>query len=124
MKKIIFALLVLIPQFCFADMVVIYDKETKEIFTVSEKDDTFIPENCEKKIIKGNLSDFTDENPINYKFSNGKFVKNIEKISRDEQKRIENEEKAKEEALVQKKIRQQAIDALKSEGKKLKYITE
>jgi hypothetical protein len=122
MKKFILVVLFLsfaIP--CFADLYVIVDKTTKEVITVSEKNDTIPGANQELKIIQGNISDFTTENPTNYKFSGGKFVKNIDKISAQEQAKIEKEEKAQEEKIIQEKIRQISIDQLKSEGVELKW---
>ena len=40
MKKLFILALVLIPQLCFADMYVLLDKQTKEVLSASEKNDT------------------------------------------------------------------------------------
>lgn len=123
MKKILLIsfLLLISTEFVFADLVVIYNKSTKEVYSVSEKDDTIIPEGYEKVVTSGNLSDFTDENPLNYKFVNKKFVKDIDKISKQEQKKTEDKEKSDEEKLIQDRIEKIAIDQLKSEGVMFKY---
>jgi hypothetical protein len=122
MRKFILTILFLsfaIP--CFAELYVIYDKTTKEVYSVSEKDDTTVPANYEKKIMKGNLSDFTDENPTNYKLSNNKFVKNIDKIDKQEREKIKQGEMVVEEKLIQDKIRKMAVEKLKEEGIILKH---
>jgi len=121
MKRLVLIFYLLFTGTCFADMVVIYDKTTKEVYTVSEKEDTIVPVNCEKKIVTGFLSDFTDENPTNYKFVGNKFVKNISKISAQEQAKIEQEERQAEEKLTQDQVRADAIKALTDKGVILKY---
>ena len=118
---IIGALVFFAYRICCAEMVVIYDKTTKAVYTASEKDDTVVPENCDKKIVSGSLKEFTDENPTNYKLSGTKFVKDIAKIDAQEQEKILLEQKAAEEKLIQDKIRQQAIDTLKAEGVVFKH---
>jgi len=102
---------------CYADLYVVVDKNTKEVITASEKNDTVPQEGQEIKVLKGSLKDFSDESPTNYKLSGTKFIKDIEKISNQELKKAQDEEKAKEEALIQEKTRQMAIEALKAEGK-------
>jgi hypothetical protein len=101
----------------YADLYVVVDKNTKEVITVSEKNDTIPAEGQEVKVLKGSLKDFSDENPTNYKLSGTKFVKDIEKISNQELKKAQDEENAKKEVLIKEKTRQMAIEALKLEGK-------
>jgi hypothetical protein len=102
---------------CSADIIVIYEKNTGEIYTVSSKDDTVVPNGYEKKTIKGDLSDFTDDNPVNYKFKDNKFIKNIDKIDREARAKEEAENNIKVDEMIQSKIREQAISELKKEGK-------
>ena len=102
---------------CFADITVIYDKSTGDVYTVSSKDDTVVPNGYEKKTIKGDLSDFTDDNPVNYKLKDNKFIKNIDKIDREARAKEEAENNIKVDEMIQSKIREQAISELKKEGK-------
>ena len=102
---------------CYADLYVVVDKNTKEVITASEKNDTVPQEGQEIKVLKGSLKDFSDESPTNYKLSGTKFVKDIEKISNQELKKAQDEENAKKEVLIKEKTRQMAIEALKLEGK-------
>jgi hypothetical protein len=117
MKTIILFLSLIFTSTCFAEIYVITDKATNEVITVSEKNDTVIGQGQELKIVSGKLSDFTDENPTNFKLSGTKFVKNISKIDKQEQAKIQEAEKQAEEKLIVGKMREQAIEALKSEGK-------
>jgi hypothetical protein len=117
MKTLALILSLIFTSTCFADVVVIYNKDTKEIMTASSKDDTVVPAGYEKKILAGNLSDFTSENPTNYKLNGTKFIKNIDKIDKQEQEKIKQEENIATEKLIQAKIREQAIAELKTEGK-------
>jgi len=106
----------------FADIVVIYDKTTKEIYTASDKDDTIVPEGCEKKILPGSITDFTTEPPTNYKLSGSKFIKDIDKISKGEEDKKKAEEIAAEQKMINDKLQQIAITALKAEGKTFKWL--
>ncbi|HAG50556.1 MAG TPA: hypothetical protein DCL42_04380 [Deltaproteobacteria bacterium] len=121
MRVLVFLVLLVFCSTCYAELYVLVDKDTKEILTVSEKDDTLPGLNQEIKTLPGSLDQFTDENPTNYKLSGTKFIKNIAKIDAQEQKKVKDAEVNQEELLIAKKMRQQAIDALKAEGVVFKY---
>jgi hypothetical protein len=116
MKNLILVFCLLFVSTCYAELYVVVDKDSKEVITVSEKNDTVLDVNQELKVTPGNLSDFVTENPANYKFSGGKFIKNIEKIDKQERERSDREKKSQEDTLIQKRIRKIAIDQLKAEG--------
>jgi tRNA C32,U32 (ribose-2'-O)-methylase TrmJ len=124
MKKLFILALVLIPQLCFADMYVLLDKQTKEVLSASEKNDTVPAEGQEIAKVKGSLADFIDDNPVNYKYTGNKFVRNIKKISERAQAEESEKERIQEEKLIESEIRAQAIKALKEKGAELKHITE
>jgi len=124
MKNLFILALVLVPQLCFADLYVLVDKQTKEVLSASEKDDSIPAQGQEIIKLKGALADFTDENPVNYRFVNNKFIKNIEKISKQEQDKAVEIKKQTEEAIMQKEIRAQAIKSLKDKGVELKNVNE
>jgi len=117
MKTLVLILSLFFTSTCFAEIYVITDKATNEVITVSEKNDTVIGQGQELKIASGKLSDFTDENPTNYKLSGTKFVKDIAKIDKQEQAKIKEAEKQAEENLINGKIRTIAVEELKKEGK-------
>jgi len=122
--KIIYAILLtlFLTSTCFAELYVVVDKKTNEVITISEKNDTVCSQGQEVKTMEGSLADFTSENPTNYKLIGNKFVKNIDKIDKQEQAKIQETAKQAEEKLIQDKIRQQAIAELKTEGVELKHI--
>ncbi len=122
MKKILIILFLLFTVNCYADIIVIYNDNTKEIYTVSESDDTAVPAGFKKDILKGELSDYNfTENPINYRYENKKFIKDLDKVSQENQREKIEKEKAKEEKAINEKIRKMAIEKLKEEGVKIKY---
>lgn len=109
-------------QLCEADLYVIFDKETCEIYTVAPKDDTVVPEGCEKAVLLGTWENYEfDENPTDYKFKNKKFIKNIDKIDKREKKRIEDLEKKLELEEIEKQMRKIAQEQLEAEGLSFKY---
>jgi hypothetical protein len=125
MKKIFLLCLFLsVATICRAELYVIVDTATKEVVTVSEQNDTVVGAGQELKILKGKISDFTDENPTNYKLNGTKFIKNIDRIDKQERAMIEETEKQTEEAIMQKEIRAQAIKSLKDKGVELKNVNE
>ena len=119
--------IILLSVFCFislaqAEIYVIYKSDTKEIYCVSGKNDTVVPEGHEKSIVQGNMDTYEFiENPTNCFFKDGKFIVNVKKINDAYQARIEADEKAMEEALITQEQRKQAIAALKASGKELKH---
>ena len=127
MKKfILFFVLCLVSPIAYADSYLIYNTTTKEVYSLSNEDDAVMPQSGYKKVIlKDDLTDIQLEYSAEYyKYLNNKFVKNISKISSEEEQRVSNEEKENEEILIQKRIRKIAIEQLKSEGVILKYQEE
>jgi len=118
MKKYIISGLVF---FCMvavanAELVVIYNQKNKEIYSISEKDDTVTPKGHDKVILPGMFEDyeFTD-NPTNYKYKSGKFIKNLARIEmlerRDEERRLKREQ----EERINQKLREMALKELGEE---------
>ena len=123
MKKIFLAILTisLMSTICYAESYVIYNTDTKEIYSLSNEDDAVMPESGYTKVIlKDKFKDIQLERPAtDYLYKNKNFVKNISKIDKQEQAKIKAEQKAQEEVLINNKIREQAIAALKAEGVEL-----
>ena len=124
MKKLLILLVLL--GFCFtsyAELYIIVDTETQEIFTVSEKNDTVLPDGKELVILEGDFETYPfPDHPSNCKLINNKFIVNTEKVNKEYQDSLIAEEIAEEEAMVQEKMRKLAIDKLKEEGKVLKHV--
>lgn len=123
MKKLLFVLgFLLIFNIANANIYLLVNKETKEVKDISPENDAVVEIGYEKIVLSGKLEDyaFTD-NPTNYFYKNNKFIKNIDKIDKQEQEKIKQEEIKQEEKLIQERIRKIAIDQLKSEGVIFKY---
>ena len=122
MKAIMIAIF-LFPLVCFADTILIIDKGTKEVYSISNNDDTILPEGKEKIILEGSLSDYEfKESPTNYKYKNGKFLKNLEKIEKEELKKERYQEIVEEKEMIDNQIRALAIAELKKMNKKIKHF--
>lgn len=126
MKYIIFILCMAFSATASADIYVIYHKETRDIYTVSEKNDFVVPEGHEvKQLPYEQISDLgLTENPNNHKYNNGRFIVNNEKLNEIEQEKIKRQEILQEQELIEKEMKLQALKALKQKGKKFKHIKE
>lgn len=124
MKKALLLVIgfLLICNIANADIYVLINSTTKEVRDISPLNDAVVEAGYEKIVLPGNLSDyeFTDD-VHNYFYKNKKFVKNLDKIDKQEQEKAKDIEKAQEEKLIQDKVRQMAIDELKKEGVVLKW---
>ena len=119
MKKLIgFVMICLLMGVVHAESYLIVEKDTNEILSLSPEDDAQVPDdNYTKIIIKDNYWDIDlDEQANMYKFKNGKFIKNIKKISDKEIEKEKAEEKNKEEKLITERMRKIARDQLIEEG--------
>ena len=125
MKKIIFTLVMLLAvcKFASADVYIIFDSESKSIYSVSQQDDTAIPKGKELKIIAGSIKGLgLAKNPIYYNYLDGEFILNNEKINADFQAKKDREEKEEDMKLIEKKMKELAYDALVVENVKFKKI--
>ncbi len=119
MKKVIIcSCLIIISSFmCRADMVVIFDETTREVYTVSDKDDTVVPSGMGKEILAGSVKDYKfSESATNYKYvKEGKFIKNLDKIEAEYRKIEKIKKDLEQEKKIQAKMRELAIKALEEE---------
>ncbi len=119
MKELIgFIMICLLMGAVHAESYLIVEKNTNEILSLSPEDDAQVPDDNYTKIIsKDNYWDIDlDEQANMYKFKNGKFIKNIKKISDKEIEKEKAEEKNKEEKLITERMRKIARDQLIEEG--------
>jgi len=124
MKKLLFLFLFMfVTSYAFADVTVIYNDSTKEIYAMNNKDIATMPKTGYTKVIlDGKVKDYPLNKPINYyRFINGNFVLNIQKISKEENAKIASKEEAIENKMIQDKLSAMAIVELKAEGKSFKY---
>lgn len=125
MKKTFLTLFLLfsLVGVCFAEVYVIVNPTTNEVISAIDKDIAVVETGYEKKILPGNLSDYgLTLHPTYYKLKNNKFIQDNEKISAEENSKTEAKEYLEEKKLVDKKLQDMAIDALKEDGITLKHI--
>lgn len=117
MKKVLLGLVILgLATTCYADVYLIINSQTKDVYTASEKNDTIIPEGHELIILQGKLSDYPE--PLtNYQYKNKKFILNQEKVDKENK----HKEEEAENQIIQEQIKKMAIEKLKADGKELKY---
>ncbi len=95
MKKILLLMfLMLFTSRAYADLVVIYNEGTKELYTVSDKDGTQVPEGCKKIVLEGKSITNVNfpANPTDCIFRNNAFIKNTAKIEREKQEELERDQ--------------------------------
>jgi len=126
MKKFIVIAFLFLSLICVeanAEVFVLINSSTLEIQDISVRDDAVIEEGFEKIVLKGSISDYAlDEKAQNYKFIDGKFIYNSEKINAEYQAK-EDAKKVKEDmVLIEKKMKELAYDALVVENVKFKKL--
>jgi hypothetical protein len=127
MKRLFLILAFLvISTVAYADTFIIYKTDTKDIYSISNEDDAIMPASGYTKVItKQRFEDIQFQYPMDYyRYENGKFIVNADKVRAEVNAQIAAQERANEEKLIQDKLRAQAIDELKKEGKTFKYIEE
>ena len=119
MKKLIFVLtFLLLAQTVFAEVFVIYNSSDRSVYSISSEDDATLPQGYTKEVLKMNLEDI--QLPYHftlYKYQEGKFVADLEKIKKEVDAQVVAEENIKKENLIREKIRAMAEKELKAEGK-------
>lgn len=116
MKKLIFLLcFVFMASNCFAEVYIVIDKNSRQIITASEKNDTVLSDNQVLITLKGELKNIELNAPItDYKYTN-KFVLN--------QAKIDAEEQAKEKVSQDKKKLEDKLKALGFTDDEIKVLT-
>lgn len=126
MKKIFFIVLgCFICSASFANVYVIYDSETNEVYSVSEKNDTVVPEGKVVAEIGGTIRQLgLSQNPCYYTYENGIFIVNNDKINEDLTAQAEYEKKQEELKKINEKAKKMAYEALVESGAEFEVITE
>jgi hypothetical protein len=101
-----------------ADVFVIFDKDTKEVLSAIEEDLAVAPDNAIKYVIQGETrkSLGIKLHPSLYKFIDGKFVQDNDKISKRANEKIEVQKNLDNEEKIQTEIRAMAVEKLKVSG--------
>lgn len=123
--RYLFLIVLFIATPCFADVTAIYKNDTGEVYYFGENPEKFNP-NIKSEFssieLKGNLKDYPLEYPINYyKVSGNRLVVNTSKISEETNREQESQERMNEFKLIENKLIDIAIDALKQDGIILKH---
>lgn len=117
--------LLFVCNVCFGDVFVIYESTSKEVYSVSEKDDTVLPDGHDKKMLLGTIEQLgLEENPTNYTYKSNKFILNSKKINEQEKKMSDESAKKSELELIEKKQRKAAFEQLKAEGVVFEHVTD
>lgn len=127
MKTTFFVLLVLLTicTFAHAEVYLIFDKKGKEVYSVSGQNDTVVPEGKELVVLKGTIDKLgLERNPVYYKFIDGDFILNNDKINADYQMVQDLIAKEKDMKLIDAKVKEMAYDALVAEGVVFKKISK
>ena len=125
MKKLILmcAILCMFTYSAMADVFLIYDTSTKEVYSASEKNDTLIPDGNEIIKLKGTIKGLgLSKNLVYYKYLDGEFIVNNKKINDEYQAALIVQDVVKDMEAIEKKIKEQAFDALEAEGFKFKSL--
>ena len=123
MKRLALVLaILLLAQPCFAELYVIIDKNTKEVMTASEKNDTVIPQGKELVVMPGGWDNYDFKYPLMfYKLNNGKFIVNTQMVSDVEKESQDILNKKEDDDKIMEELRKQAIEDLKARNIPLKY---
>lgn len=119
MKKIVIiaVLLCFFSNLADADIFVLTDKDTSNVISVSNRNDTIPNDNQVLSTLKGKVENYEFQyHPAYYTLKNGRLIVNNSKINKEEEARLAKQAQEELEAKIQAKIRQQALDALKAEG--------
>ena len=123
MRYLFIVLFLLMCQTACAESYLIYDNSSLEIVSLSSQDDAVLPEGCTKKVLTDDMEDIPlSYQPRYYKYVNNRFVVNVQKLSAEENAKIIAEETAAEQKLIDEKLKDLAIDALKAGGVNLTHI--
>lgn len=115
--------ILLITSISYADVFIVYNPKTNQIYGISNKADIVIPEGYLQEIIKANVNDFPSD-MSDYIFKDKKISLNIEKINARKEQEIEARKMADDEQAIQNKIRKMAYEQLKQEGVIFKKYTD
>ncbi len=125
MGKVIFGLLfcLVFTDLAYSDVYLVVDKSTREIISISSKDDAVVESGKEKIVLPGERRDIELQHDIQYyKYDNGRFVLNVKKMTDDEKKADDFNKKVSEIAAVENRALKIACEQLVAESKQFDII--
>jgi hypothetical protein len=127
-KAVIFLSLIFMTSFCFGDFYVLYKQDTGEIVNMADNEKAFVIASSDKdlavKKFKGDFLDYEINKLTDYKVSGDKIVVNTQKVSDETAHEEEQRAIAAERKIIDKKLVDIAIDALKADGITLEYFSK
>jgi hypothetical protein len=106
---------------CFADVYLVINKDTKAVITLGEQNDNVLQPNQGLVVLPGTIEELgLTEHPTFYFYKKGKFIKDSDRINQAEVAKQKFIDKARDEGLIAKKLRQLAVGALKVDGVEIK----
>ena len=104
-----------------ADVVVIYNDQTKDVYSISDRNDAVVPEGYSVGSLPGRAEDYP--NPQDYQFVSKRLKINTAKIKDRNEAADAALERLKELDAVNKRAMKQAYEQLKAEGYQFKVLT-
>lgn len=106
-----------------ADVFVLYDTDTFEVKSAINKDQAVNEPGWEKVVLPGKLKDYgLTKHPQYYKFVDGSFIQDNEKISKQANDKKKGQDYSAEIQQINSRILKDACELLESEGVKFKEI--
>jgi len=106
-----------ISHYAHADVYVVYDGKTNEIKSLSDIDDAQLEKGWKKEILPLNFGDMELlYKPMYYKFKDGKFMFNMEKMSQDTLRIEQNQKLQERNKIINERMRSIAEAQLIEEG--------
>lgn len=122
---IYFITFLLLCSVTYADVYVLYDKSSKDLYSLSEQDDAVQPKEKEKIVIKGKkIEDLGIIYPHSYyKYDGGRLKIKTDMLEKDAKEEVAYKAKEEEEKRINDEIRKMAIERIKARNESLP-ITE
>jgi hypothetical protein len=122
MNKSIFLLCLIFATPCFAETYVIYNTDTKEVYSLSNKDDAVMPSgNYTKSVMKESMPDLDIIYPHKfYRWTGTRITPNNTKLDEAAKAEEQVRSKVEQDAVINKKLRDMAIAELKKDGVDIK----
>lgn len=122
---LILSLLFFMCKPVFADVYVVYDKDTKEIKSVSNYDDAQLDQGWKKKVIPGKVENYSLSQPLFfYRLENDIFVLDTDKVTAAQDAEKDAKKKAKEMQKIQQRALKNAMKELEGEGVQFEQVQE
>lgn len=104
-----------------ADVYVVSNLDTKEVYSISDTNDAVVPKGFKVDTIKGVASEYLSAaQASDYKFTGKKLTLDVQKVNDREVAKAAIIDESKEVSLIENRAKKTACEALKADGVKLK----